>query len=126
MPEVTSVAKIANVVNNGVFGNMSKDINYYNLDTIIFVGYRVNSIQATHFRQWATKVLNNLELFFSPISKRLKKEADQLNDQLLFNRINYLAFLIFLMLTTILLFNSVLLELSLGSFLTISIKAECS
>ena len=58
LPEVTSVAKIANVVNNGVFGNMSKDINYYNLDTIISVGYRVNSIQATHFRQWATKVLN--------------------------------------------------------------------
>ncbi len=31
--------------------------NYYNLDAIISVGYRVNSIQATHFRIWATNVL---------------------------------------------------------------------
>jgi len=30
---------------------------YYNLDTIIAVGYRVNSKQATQFRVWATKVL---------------------------------------------------------------------
>lgn len=31
--------------------------NYYNLDAIISVGYRVNSIQATQFRIWATNVL---------------------------------------------------------------------
>ena len=31
--------------------------NYYNLDAIIFVGYRVNSIQATKFRIWATSIL---------------------------------------------------------------------
>ena len=31
---------------------------FYNLDAIIAVGYRVNSKQATRFRQWATKVLN--------------------------------------------------------------------
>ena len=30
---------------------------FYNLDAIISVGYRVNSIQATRFRQWATSVL---------------------------------------------------------------------
>lgn len=30
---------------------------YYNLDAIIAVGYRVNSLQATRFRQWATKTL---------------------------------------------------------------------
>ena len=32
--------------------------NFYNLDAIIAVGYRVNSMQATRFRQWATKILN--------------------------------------------------------------------
>ena len=32
---------------------------FYNLDAIISVGYRVNSVQATRFRQWATKVLND-------------------------------------------------------------------
>ena len=33
--------------------------NYYNLDVIISVGYRVNSIKATQFRQWATEVLKS-------------------------------------------------------------------
>jgi len=31
--------------------------NFYNLDAIIAVGYRINSLQATHFRMWATKTL---------------------------------------------------------------------
>jgi hypothetical protein len=34
-----------------------RNLEYYNLDAIISVGYRVNSIQATHFRKWATKTL---------------------------------------------------------------------
>ena len=32
---------------------------FYNLDAIISVGYRVNSINATIFRQWATRVLKD-------------------------------------------------------------------
>lgn len=32
-------------------------VKYYNLDAILSVGYRVNSLQATQFRKWATKVL---------------------------------------------------------------------
>ncbi len=35
----------------------SNSTNFYNLDAIISVGYRVNSIRATHFRIWATNVL---------------------------------------------------------------------
>ena len=38
---------------NGV----KKPVPFYNLDVIISVGYRVNSIRATQFRQWATSVL---------------------------------------------------------------------
>jgi len=34
-----------------------RTIEFYNLDAIIAVGYRVNSRKATHFRQWATKTL---------------------------------------------------------------------
>ena len=34
-------------------------VDYYNLDAIISVGYRVNSAQATRFRQWATRVLRD-------------------------------------------------------------------
>ncbi len=34
-------------------------VEYYNLDAIISVGYRINSSQATRFRQWATRVLRD-------------------------------------------------------------------
>lgn len=36
---------------------VSRDVDHYNLDVIISVGYRVNSLTATKFRQWATSVL---------------------------------------------------------------------
>jgi len=36
---------------------VSREIEHYNLDAVIAVGYRVNSKQATHFRIWATQVL---------------------------------------------------------------------
>jgi hypothetical protein len=37
--------------------DVSRDLDFYNLDAIIAVGYRVNSYQATQFRIWATKTL---------------------------------------------------------------------
>ncbi len=54
----TTVAKIATVVNRGIRGEVEEAIDFYNLDMIIAVGYRVSSARATKFRQWATKVLN--------------------------------------------------------------------
>ena len=36
--------------------------NFYNLDAIISVGYRVNSVRATQFRQWATQVLHEFAI----------------------------------------------------------------
>lgn len=36
---------------------VNRSLQFYNLDTVISVGYRVNSIRATQFRQWATSVL---------------------------------------------------------------------
>ncbi len=36
----------------------SKEVVFYNLDAIIAVGYRVSSLKATRFRQWATKILH--------------------------------------------------------------------
>ena len=38
--------------------NKNYSTTFYSLDAIIAVGYRVNSLKATHFRQWATKILN--------------------------------------------------------------------
>ena len=46
-------AKIAHTAEDG----KSYKTNFYNLEAIIAVGYRVNSIQATQFRIWATKTL---------------------------------------------------------------------
>ena len=40
----------------------SYDTNHYNLDAIISVGYRVNSIRATQFRQWATRILREFAI----------------------------------------------------------------
>ena len=49
-------AKIAQVQNEGSRA-VSREIEYYNLDAILSVGYRVSSSQATHFRIWATERL---------------------------------------------------------------------
>jgi len=38
---------------------VERDVDHYNLDMIISIGYRVNSITATKFRQWATSVLKS-------------------------------------------------------------------
>ncbi|MCQ2218978.1 MAG: virulence RhuM family protein [Paludibacteraceae bacterium] len=47
---------------------------FYNLDAIIAVGYRVNSLRATRFRQWATKVLNEyIRKGFAMDDERLKQ-----------------------------------------------------
>ena len=53
----TTVSKMETVVNRGFRGEVSEEIDYYNLDAIIAVGYRVNSKQATQFRIWATQTL---------------------------------------------------------------------
>lgn len=58
LQESTTVSKMEIVVNRGFCGEVTEETLFYNLDAIISVGYRVNSVQATRFRQWATKVLN--------------------------------------------------------------------
>jgi len=37
--------------------NVKRKLEFYNLDAIIAIGYRINSLQATQFRIWATKTL---------------------------------------------------------------------
>ena len=41
---------------------VSRNVDFYNLDAIISVGYRVNSVRATQFRQWATKILSEFAI----------------------------------------------------------------
>ena len=59
LDEKVVVAKIATTTQHGAIQGKTQSslTNYYNLDAIISVGYRVNSIQATQFRIWATNIL---------------------------------------------------------------------
>lgn len=57
LPEVTTISKMETVVKRGFRGEVIESIDFYNLDAIIAVGYRVNSKQATQFRIWATQTL---------------------------------------------------------------------
>ena len=58
---------------------ITRNITYYNLDMIISVGYRVKSKTATHFRQWATKVLRNYMIEGYAINeKRLREQEEKL------------------------------------------------
>jgi DNA ligase (NAD+) len=55
---------------------VTRDIEYYNLDAILSVGYRVNSKQGTHFRKWANSVLKDyLVKGFSTNEKRLAEKG---------------------------------------------------
>ncbi len=56
LQEDSTIRKIRIVQREGN-RNIARDVDFYNLDAIIAVGYRVNSRQATKFRIWATKTL---------------------------------------------------------------------
>jgi hypothetical protein len=84
LAENMTMAKIASVVNRGARGKVVEDMNFYNLDMIISVGYRVNSIIAVHFRQWATKILKEYVIKGFVINDdRLKEKTNDYFDELL-------------------------------------------
>jgi len=55
-------------------GKQAYSTKYYNLDVILSVGYRVNSKNATRFRQWANKVLKQYLIKGYAVNERLRKE----------------------------------------------------
>ncbi|MEI7597341.1 MAG: RhuM family protein [Bacteroidota bacterium] len=57
LTEDTTISKMETVVNRGFRGEVLEYIDFYSLDVVIAVGYRVNSKQATAFRIWATTTL---------------------------------------------------------------------
>ena len=72
LAENSTVSKMEIVQKEGN-RNIKRDVEFYNLDAIISVGYRVNSKQATLFRIWATRVLKEYILKgFSLDDNRLK------------------------------------------------------
>lgn len=74
LQESATVSKMEIVVNRGFRGEVTEETAFYNLDAIISVGYRVNSKEATRFRQWATQVLNEyIRKGFAMDDNRLKQ-----------------------------------------------------
>jgi hypothetical protein len=58
LEQYSTVAKNATVQFEGG-REVKRDIEYYNLDVIISIGYRVKSQKGVRFRQWATSILKN-------------------------------------------------------------------
>ena len=74
--EKVVVSKMETTTQHGAIpGKMQhRETNYYNLDAIISVGYRVNSVQATKFRIWATGILKEYMIKgFAMDDERLKQ-----------------------------------------------------
>ena len=69
---ISTCAKIAQVQTEGK-RTVMREVNYYNLDMILSVGYRVNSINATKFRQWANKVLKDYLLHGYAVNQRIER-----------------------------------------------------
>ena len=61
LEEKATTEKISVVRQEGT-REVNRSLHFYNLDAVISVGYRVNSIRATQFRQWATSVLREFAI----------------------------------------------------------------
>ncbi len=59
---------------------VSREIDFYNLDAIISVGYRVNSTRATQFRQWATKILREFAIKGYVLDRKRMENGTFLDD----------------------------------------------
>ena len=59
---------------------VTRNVDFYNLDAIISVGYRVNSLRATQFRQWATKVLSEFAIKGFVLDKKRLENGSYLNE----------------------------------------------
>ncbi|GHV72410.1 DNA-binding protein [Bacteroidia bacterium] len=68
----STVAKIATVQNEGE-RTIERYIEYYNLDVIISVGYRVKSKRGTQFRQWANRILKDYLLKGYAVNQRFER-----------------------------------------------------
>lgn len=61
--------------------SVKRQIEYYNLDVIISVGYRVKSQRGTQFRQWAMKIIKDYLLKGSAINKRIEDIEERMDNK---------------------------------------------
>ena len=80
LPRQATVAFFATVQNEGD-REVTRTVEYFNLDAIISVGYRVNSKRGTQFRIWATNILRkHLVDGYTINEKRLKAQHNKINE----------------------------------------------
>ena len=73
LQQESTISKMETVQNEGT-RNIKRLVDFYNLDAIISVGYRVNSRKATKFRIWATQILKEyMQKGFAMDDERLKQ-----------------------------------------------------
>jgi prophage maintenance system killer protein len=78
--ELQRKSTVANFATVQIEGNrdITRQIEHFNLDVILSVGYRVNSIKATRFRQWATKTLReHIEKGYTLNRQRIKVNHEE-------------------------------------------------
>ena len=78
LSHISTCAKIAQVAKDG----RVREMDFYNLDMIISVGYRVNSKRATQFRIWANRVLKEYLVRGYAVNERRLSEAKNRLDEL--------------------------------------------
>ena len=80
LDKATTISKMETVVNRGFRGESKGEIEFYSLDAIISVGYRVNSVRATQFRQWCTCVLRQFAIRGYVIDKKRMENGSFVGD----------------------------------------------
>lgn len=61
--------------------SVSRQVDFYNLDAIISVGYRINSVRATQFRQWGTQVLREFAIKGYVLDKKRLENGSFLGEE---------------------------------------------
>ena len=82
LADMATVAKFAIVQNEGG-REVTRHIEFYNLDMILSVGYRVKSNRGVEFRRWANKVLKEYLLKGYSVNQRLKSLEEKVDAKLL-------------------------------------------
>ncbi|HRK38210.1 MAG TPA: virulence RhuM family protein [Burkholderiaceae bacterium] len=79
LPKEATLRKFRTVQTEGS-REVARNVDFYNLDAIISVGYRVNSVRATQFRQWATGVLREFAIKGFVLDKKRLENGAFLNE----------------------------------------------
>lgn len=81
--DIDSTTRKIRVVRKEGNRNVNRNIDFYNLDMIISVGYRVSSKRGTQFRQWANRVLKDYLLKGYSINQRVDQLENKIDQRLI-------------------------------------------